>query len=121
MITALRRWALSRWTAALALLLIATASVLFTVSVVSANDEQAKLRKYQVCVAAWADQFTQRTVKLSAASTARNDALDAFVRSLATRDQTKELAAYNKYLAASDTYTRELKANPPPTPPKLRC
>lgn len=114
MTAALHRWAGSRWTAVLALLLVGVAVALFIVSIVSANN-------YQRCVARWADQFTQRTVTLSAASTARNNALDAFVRSLATRDQVKELAAYNTYLKASDEYNRELKANPPPTPPKLRC
>jgi len=52
---------------------------------------------------------------------ARNNALDVFVRSLATRDQARERVLYNAYLKASDEYNRELKANPPPTPPKLRC
>lgn len=121
MIAAFRRWALSKWAAALALLLVAAACFLFTVSIVSANDEQVKLRRYQQCIAAWADQFTQRTTTLSAASTARTNALDVFVRSLATRDQTQELAAYQIYLRASDEYTRQVKANPPPTPPALRC
>jgi len=114
MTAALRRWALSRWTAVLALLLVAVAVALFIVSIVSANG-------YQRCVASWADQFTQRSTTLSAASTARNNALDTFVRSLATQDQARERVLYNAYLKASDEYNRELKANPPPTPPKLRC
>lgn len=114
MTAALRRWALSRWAAVLALLLVAVAVTLFIVSIVSANN-------YQRCVARWADQFTHRTVTLSAASAARNNALDVFIRSLATRNEAQELVAYNSYLHASDVYTQELKANPPPTPPKLRC
>lgn len=110
----MRVWATSRWSVLLTLALLAAAGALFVVSAVTAN-------QYQRCVANWADQFTQRTTRLSAASAARNNALDVFVRSLATRDETRELAAYNAYLKASDEYNRELKANPPPTPPKLRC
>lgn len=109
-----RQWATSKWSVLLTLLLLASAGALLVVSIVNTNS-------YQRCVANWADQFTQRTMTLSVASTARNNALDLFVRSLATKDEARELAAYNAYLKASDEYTRELKANPPPTPPKLRC
>lgn len=110
----MRAWATSRWSVLLTLALLAAAGALFVVSAVTANH-------YQQCVANWADQFTQRTTKLSAASSTRNTALDVFVRSLATRDEARERILYNAYLKASDEYNRELKANPPPTPPKLRC
>jgi hypothetical protein len=109
-----RKWATSKWSMLLSLLLLAFAGALLIVSIVNTN-------RYQRCVANWADQFTRRTTTLSAASAVRNNALDLFVRSLATRDEKRELAAYNAYLKASDEYSRELKANPPPTPPKLRC
>lgn len=109
-----RRWATSKWSALLTLLLLASAGALFVASIVRGND-------YQRCVANWADQFTNRTTTLSAASTVRSNALDKLVRSIATKDQGQESAAYNAYLKASDEYNRELKANPPPTPPKLRC
>ena len=110
----IRKWATSKWSALLTLLLLASAGALLVVSIVNTNG-------YQRCVASWADQFTQRSATLSAASMARNNALDVFVRSLATRDQARERVLYNAYLKASDEYNRELKANPPPTPPKLRC
>lgn len=110
----LRQWATSKWSAALTVLLLGAAGGLFIVSIVLTN-------RYQRCVANWADQFTQRTMTLSVASTARNNALDVFIRSLATRNEPRERVAYNAYLKASDEYNRELKANPPPTPPKLRC
>jgi hypothetical protein len=76
--------------------------------------------RWNDCITRWADRFSTRSMVLSAATTARNDALDKFLRSLATRNETTELRAYRGYLAASDMYRKAAAANPPP-PPKLRC
>lgn len=116
-----RRFVTSKWSLILTVILLGVSAAMFTVAVVRTVDEQRKMHDFTQCLAEWADASTARTTMLSAASTARNDALDGFVRSLTTQDRVKELAAYNAYLKASDEYKRQSAANPAPAPPKLRC
>lgn len=121
MISAIRRWASSKWSLVVGLLLMAVAGGLFALSLVQVNDEAKHRKEYTACLGAWADKSAARTTRLAGLSTARNDALDKFLRSLASRDEAKERAAYNAYLSASDAYNTAVKANPPPAPPRLAC
>jgi hypothetical protein len=56
-----------------------------------------------------------------AVSNARNDALDVFVVSLASKNRDAELAAYRAYLKASAEYRQAQQTNPLPEPPQYIC
>jgi hypothetical protein len=94
-----------------------------------------QVRSAHECLARWADAYTARTERvlhsadsLNAAQTVRDDALDALVRAIPTRDRARFARALTAYLRASDGYARaraayrgQVAANPVPAPPKLRC
>lgn len=77
------------------------------------------------CVNAWADEFTVRSEKLSILAQQRQNALSVMIRTLTIpnpqqRDTAFE-SALNAYLAADDAYTKTVKTNPLPPPPRLTC
>jgi FtsZ-interacting cell division protein ZipA len=84
--------------------------------------------KQATCVRQYANQSAARTNVLSPASTARSDALDQLVRTLAPNpdanaEQRQEAfrSALVGYLKASDLYSKAAAQNPPPVAPAFRC
>jgi hypothetical protein len=98
-------------TVCLALLVIGVANVRYTTN-------QA------TCVRDWANAYAARTNALVPAATAKNNASDAWFRTLALPEgerQAKFQAAFVLYLKASDRYTQIADQNPPPTAPQYTC
>jgi len=114
MLNAARRWLTGTVGSVLVAVLLGVSLTLTTVTLV-------KLTHQSSCLSRWADKYTARVQSLTTASNARQQALDDFLRSLNTRDQVKERAAYNAYLTASDTYKRQQQAHPVPDSPRLNC
>lgn len=112
--SAARQWLTSRATN---LLIIGLLAASLTMTVVN----QVQVGRQSDCLSRWADQYTARVQQLTTASSARQQALDDFLRSLNTRNLTKEKAAYNAYLRASDMYKKQQAAHPVPDSPRLHC
>lgn len=80
------------------------------------------------CVRSWANANAGRTNALLPVSTARTDALDQLIRTIApgpgeTPEQRQAAfqSALATYLKASDNYSRAADQNPPPLAPAYRC
>jgi hypothetical protein len=106
---------------ALASLAAFLAVVLAVTSLLVAVAAQGRANERSRCTQRWAAQFATRYERVLAVSNARNDALDVFVVSLASKNRDAELAAYRAYLKASAEYRQAQQTNPLPEPPQYIC
>lgn len=110
--------AIKRWSESKRVLIVATSLAL--VGVITITFTVIFVLHAQRCFAHWGNGVTTRTQNILDASQAKNNAEDEFIRSLASMNRAKELAAYNAYIAASDAYKKKQSENPPPPSP-LNC
>lgn len=111
------------WVTSLVLVVVVTASAAAVLA-----REDTRQDAFVACVAAWADETTDRGRALAGARAEVDAANDDLWRTLArllansTPDGRAELLDHlNTYVEASDSYRANLKEHPQPAPPRLRC